>query len=99
MAEAIKTELKELVQGLFQQEGRLREVVQKLVQASLETELERHLKAGGTSGQRSERDAETVINGVSGRRGLGNWSSGCRKLERVDSGRHCLEDISDTKRR
>jgi transposase-like protein len=45
MTTKIKAEAEELVQGLFQQEGRLRELVQQVVQAALETEIENHLRA------------------------------------------------------
>jgi len=45
MTEKIRTEHEELVQGLFQAEGRLRELVQQMVQAALETEIEKHLGA------------------------------------------------------
>ena len=45
MTEKIRTEHEELVQGLFQPEGRLRELVQQMVQAALETEIEKHFGA------------------------------------------------------
>lgn len=45
MTEKIRTESEDLIQGLFQQEGRLRELVQRVVQAALETEIEKHLQA------------------------------------------------------
>jgi putative transposase len=45
MTEKIRTEAEEVVQGLFQHEGRLRELVQKVVQSALETEIENHLGA------------------------------------------------------
>jgi len=45
MAKAIKSEEEECVQGLFGEENRLRGVVEKMVQASLEAELERYLGA------------------------------------------------------
>jgi putative transposase len=53
MTEKIKTEVEELVYGLFQQEGRLREVVQRFVQAALEQEVESHL--GAKRYERSDR--------------------------------------------
>ena len=45
MTEKIKTERAELIQGLFQQEGRLKEFVQQVVQGVLEEEIEKHLQA------------------------------------------------------
>jgi len=45
MTEKIRTEAAELIQGLFQQEGRLRELVQQVVQGALEAEIENHLQA------------------------------------------------------
>jgi|SRR5688572_603717 len=45
MTEKIRTEAEGLIQGLFQQEGRLRELVQQVVQSALESEIERHLGA------------------------------------------------------
>jgi putative transposase len=45
MTAKIRTEAEELVQGLFQQEGRLRELVQGVVQEVLEREVEKHLGA------------------------------------------------------
>src|SRR5262249_12676115 len=45
MTEKIRTEPEELIQGLFQEEGRLRELVQGVVQAALETEIEKYLHA------------------------------------------------------
>ena len=45
MTEKIRTEAEDLVQGLFQQEGRLKELVQKVVQTALEKEIENHLQA------------------------------------------------------
>jgi putative transposase len=45
MTEKIRTEGEELIQGLFQEAGRLRELVQRVVQAALETEIERYLGA------------------------------------------------------
>lgn len=59
MAKAIKAEVEEYVHGLFQDEGGLRGVVEKLVQASLEAEIERHLQARPyerTSGRRGHRN-------------------------------------------
>ena len=57
MRKTIKAEVEDLVQGLFQQEGRLKQVVQELVQATLETELEAHVgaKRYERSGQRRDR--------------------------------------------
>lgn len=45
MTEKIRTEEEDLFQGLFQQEGRLRELIQRVVQAALEAEIEKHLRA------------------------------------------------------
>lgn len=45
MTERIKAEGGEWIQGLFQQEGRLRELVERVVQGALEAEIEKHLKA------------------------------------------------------
>jgi len=45
MTEKIRTEAAELIQGLFQQEGRLRELLQQVVQGALEAEIENHLQA------------------------------------------------------
>jgi len=59
MAKAIKAEVEESVHGLFQSEGGLRRVVEKLVQASLNAEIERHLQARPyerTSGRRGHRN-------------------------------------------
>jgi transposase-like protein len=59
MAKAIKAEEEESVHGLFQSEGGLRSVVEKLVQASLNAEIERHLQARPyerTSGRRGHRN-------------------------------------------
>jgi transposase-like protein len=59
MAKAIKAEVEESVHGLFESEGGLRSVVEKLVQASLNAEIERHLQARPyerTSGRRGHRN-------------------------------------------
>jgi transposase-like protein len=59
MAKAIKAEVEESVHGLFQSEGGLRSVVEKLVQASLNAEIERHLQARPyerTSARRGHRN-------------------------------------------
>jgi len=59
MAKAIKAEVEESVHGLFQGEGGLRSVVEKLVQSSLNAEIERHLQARPyerTSGRRGHRN-------------------------------------------
>jgi transposase-like protein len=45
MTEEIKSEVVTSLQGLFQEEGRLRELLQGLVQAALEQEVENHLRA------------------------------------------------------
>ena len=45
MTETIRTEAEGVIQGLFQQEGRLRELVEQVVQAALETEIENYLRA------------------------------------------------------
>lgn len=45
MTDKIKAETEEVIQGLFQKEGRLRELVQHVVQKLLEMEVEKHLRA------------------------------------------------------
>jgi putative transposase len=45
MTRAIRAELEHLIQGLFQEEGRLRELVEGIVQASLDAEMERQIGA------------------------------------------------------
>jgi transposase-like protein len=45
MTKRIRAEAEDPIQGLFQEEGRLRELVQQVVQAALEAEIEKHLKA------------------------------------------------------
>lgn len=45
MTEEIKSEVVTSLQGLFQEEGRLRDLLQGLVQAALEQEVENHLRA------------------------------------------------------
>src|SRR5215813_3041604 len=45
MTEKIKTASAELIQGSFQQDGRLKEFVQQVVQGVLEEEIETHIQA------------------------------------------------------
>src|SRR6185503_15919463 len=45
MTEEIKTEAEGLIQGLFREEGQLRDLVQRIVQAALETEIEQYVRA------------------------------------------------------
>jgi putative transposase len=53
MTEQIRPEVGTALQGLFQQEGRLRELLQGLVQAALEQEVNNHLRA-----RKYERNSE-----------------------------------------
>ena len=45
MTAKIRTKAKDSIQGLFQEEGQLRELVQKVVQAALEAEIEKYVGA------------------------------------------------------
>lgn len=45
MTAKIRTKVEDSIQGLFQEEGRLRELVEKVVQAALEVEIEKYVGA------------------------------------------------------